>query len=95
MVAFEIVTSRGELLRVTKDSDPELFACLPWSHGAAALVVGWWGCVGVVCTDHNYTQERTLTQPPTYTYIHIIQNKTTGTLGFLVSVELRIIPIKK
>lgn len=33
VMAFEIVTSRGDLLRVTKDSDPELFACLPWSHG--------------------------------------------------------------
>lgn len=50
VVAFEIVTARGELLRVTKHSDPELFATLPWSH---------------------------------------------GTLGFLVAVELRIIPIKK
>ncbi len=50
VVAFEIVTSRGELLRVTQESDPELFAALPWSH---------------------------------------------GTLGFLVAVELRILPIKK
>jgi delta24-sterol reductase len=49
VVAFEIVTSHGELLRVTKDNNPELFYALPWSH---------------------------------------------GTLGFLVAVELRILPIK-
>ena len=48
-MAFEIVTSHGELLRVTKENNPELFFALPWSH---------------------------------------------GTLGFLVAVELRILPIK-
>lgn len=49
VVAFEIVTSHGELLRVTKENNPELFYALPWSH---------------------------------------------GTLGFLVAVELKILPIK-
>lgn len=49
VLAFEIVTSHGELLRVTRESNPDLFYALPWSH---------------------------------------------GTLGFLVAVELKIIPIK-
>jgi len=49
VLAFEIVTSQGELLRVTRENNPELFYALPWSH---------------------------------------------GTLGFLVAVELEIIPIK-
>mgnify|MGYP002635516310 CR=1 FL=1 len=49
ITAFEIVTADGELRRVTMESDPDLFQCLPWSH---------------------------------------------GTLGFLVCVELKIIPIK-
>jgi len=47
--SFDIVTADGTLLHVTRDSHPELFYTLPWSH---------------------------------------------GTLGFLVAVELRIIPIK-
>ncbi len=47
--SFEIVTADGERLVVTKETDPELFAALPWSH---------------------------------------------GTLGFLVSVELEIVPVK-
>ena len=49
VVAFEIVTADGELLRVTRENNPELFYALSWSH---------------------------------------------GTLGFLVAVELRILPIK-
>jgi delta24-sterol reductase len=49
VLAFEIITSHGDLLRVTKEDNPELFYALPWSH---------------------------------------------GTLGFLVAVELKIIPIK-
>lgn len=47
--SYEIVTAEGELLTVTKESDPELFHALPFSH---------------------------------------------GTLGFLVAVELEIIPVK-
>jgi delta24-sterol reductase len=40
VVAYEIVTAEGELLRVTADSDPELFRALPWSHGTLGLLVG-------------------------------------------------------
>lgn len=40
VVAYEIVTAQGELLRVTADSDPELFRALPWSHGTLGLLVG-------------------------------------------------------
>ena len=49
VVAFEIVTADGELVRCTCDQNADLFRALPWSH---------------------------------------------GTLGFLVAVELRIVPIK-
>jgi delta24-sterol reductase len=34
VVAFEIVLANGDFMRVTKDSNPELFYALPWSHGA-------------------------------------------------------------
>jgi delta24-sterol reductase len=40
VVAYEIVTAQGELLRVTAESDPELFRALPWSHGTLGLLVG-------------------------------------------------------
>jgi delta24-sterol reductase len=40
VVAYEIVTAQGDLLRVTADSDPELFRALPWSHGTLGLLVG-------------------------------------------------------
>eukprot|EP00640_Fibrocapsa_japonica_P001930 CAMPEP_0113943062 /NCGR_PEP_ID=MMETSP1339-20121228/18816_1 /TAXON_ID=94617 /ORGANISM="Fibrocapsa japonica" /LENGTH=443 /DNA_ID=CAMNT_0000947817 /DNA_START=468 /DNA_END=1799 /DNA_ORIENTATION=+ /assembly_acc=CAM_ASM_000762 len=49
VVAFEIVTSDGKLVRASKDENPDLYHALPWSH---------------------------------------------GTIGFLVAVELKIIPIK-
>jgi delta24-sterol reductase len=40
VVAYELVTADGERLRVTADSDPELFRALPWSHGTLGLLVG-------------------------------------------------------
>jgi len=49
-VAYEIVLPCGELIRCTKDTHPDLFAAIPWSH---------------------------------------------GTIGFLVSAEIKIIPAKK
>ncbi|MGB5192828.1 MAG: FAD-binding protein [Polyangiales bacterium] len=39
VVAYEIVTADGTLLRVTKESDPELFHALPWSHGTLGFLV--------------------------------------------------------
>lgn len=48
--AFEIVLCDGSVVKCTKESDPDLFYAIPWSH---------------------------------------------GTLGFLVSVELRIVPALK
>ena len=39
VVAYEIVTADGTLMRVTKDSDPELFHALPWSHGTLGFLV--------------------------------------------------------
>ncbi|MFW5920859.1 MAG: FAD-binding oxidoreductase [Polyangiales bacterium] len=36
--AFEIVLSDGSLARVTRESDPELFHALPWSHGTLGFV---------------------------------------------------------
>jgi len=49
VVAYEIVLSNGDQMHVTRDSHPDLFQALPWSH---------------------------------------------GTIGFLVSVEVEIIPVK-
>lgn len=40
VVAYEIVTAKGELLRVTEDQHPELYRALPWSHGTLGLLVG-------------------------------------------------------
>ncbi|KIG18352.1 FAD/FMN-containing dehydrogenase [Enhygromyxa salina] len=40
VVAYEVVTASGELLRVTADSHPELYRALPWSHGTLGLLVG-------------------------------------------------------
>lgn len=40
VVAYEVVTADGELLRVTADSHPDLFRALPWSHGTLGLLVG-------------------------------------------------------
>lgn len=37
--SFEIVTADGERRLVTKDSDPELFHALPWSHGTIGFLV--------------------------------------------------------
>lgn len=36
--AFELVMSDGSLNRVTRESDPELFHALPWSHGTLGLL---------------------------------------------------------
>ena len=40
VVAYEIITAEGELLRVTAIDHPELFRALPWSHGTLGLLVG-------------------------------------------------------
>ncbi|PRQ05323.1 FAD binding domain protein [Enhygromyxa salina] len=40
VVAYELVTAQGELLRVTADSHPDLYRALPWSHGTLGLLVG-------------------------------------------------------
>jgi delta24-sterol reductase len=40
VTAYEIVTAKGELLRVTADNEhSELFRALPWSHGTLGLLV--------------------------------------------------------
>jgi delta24-sterol reductase len=39
VVAYEIVTADGSVLRVTAESDPELFTALPWSHGTLGFLV--------------------------------------------------------
>lgn len=40
VVAYEIVTAKGELLRVTADNEhADLFRALPWSHGTLGLLV--------------------------------------------------------
>ena len=40
VVAYEIVTASGELLRVTADNEhADLFRALPWSHGTLGLLV--------------------------------------------------------
>lgn len=40
VVAYELVTARGELLRVTADNEhADLFRALPWSHGTLGLLV--------------------------------------------------------
>ena len=40
VVAYEIVTARGELLRVTAENEhADLFRALPWSHGTLGLLV--------------------------------------------------------
>jgi delta24-sterol reductase len=40
VVAYEVVLADGSLVRVTRDSDPELYHALPWSHGTLGLLVG-------------------------------------------------------
>jgi delta24-sterol reductase len=40
VTAYEIVTAKGELLRVTADNEhADLFRALPWSHGTLGLLV--------------------------------------------------------
>ncbi len=39
VVAYEVVVADGSLLRVTRDSHPDLFHTLPWSHGTLGLLV--------------------------------------------------------
>ncbi len=39
VVAYELVLADGTILRVTRDSHPELFHALPWSHGTLGLLV--------------------------------------------------------
>jgi len=40
VTAYEIVTAKGELLRVTSDNEhADLFRALPWSHGTLGLLV--------------------------------------------------------
>jgi len=37
--AYEICTSTGEVLIVTKESNPDLFYALPWSHGSLGFLL--------------------------------------------------------
>ncbi|MCY1056492.1 FAD-dependent oxidoreductase [Nannocystis sp. SCPEA4] len=40
VVAYEVVLADGSLVRVTKDSHPDLFRAMGWSHGTLGLLVG-------------------------------------------------------
>lgn len=37
--AYEICTSAGEVIHVTKESNPDLFYALPWSHGSIGFLL--------------------------------------------------------
>ena len=39
VLTYELVDSRGEVVRVTEQSDPKLFYALPWSHGTLGFLV--------------------------------------------------------
>ena len=39
-VAYELVLPSGELVRCSKDENPELFAAVPWSYGTLGFLVG-------------------------------------------------------
>ena len=39
VVAYEVILADGSLLRVTRESHPDLFRALPWSHGTLGLLV--------------------------------------------------------
>ena len=39
VVAYEICTSSGEVIKVTKESNPDLFYALPWSHGSLGFLL--------------------------------------------------------
>lgn len=39
VVAYELATPSGEVMKVTADSDPELFYALPWSHGSLGFLM--------------------------------------------------------
>ena len=40
VVEYEMVMGDGKILKVTKDSAPDLFYTLPWSHGSLGFLVG-------------------------------------------------------
>jgi len=40
VVEYEMIMGDGKYLRVTKDSHPDLFHALPWSHGSLGFLVG-------------------------------------------------------
>ncbi|CAD6192582.1 unnamed protein product [Caenorhabditis auriculariae] len=41
ILEYELVTSSGEVIKVTKDNEhSDLFYCLPWSHGTLGFLVG-------------------------------------------------------
>eukprot|EP00939_MAST-03C_sp_MAST-3C-sp1_P004531 g4531.t1 len=40
VVEYEMVMGDGKVLRVTKESHPDLFHALPWSHGSLGFLVG-------------------------------------------------------
>ena len=39
VVAYEIITSTGEILNVTAKNDPDLFYAIPWSSGTLGFLV--------------------------------------------------------
>mmetsp|Transcript_3665 Transcript_3665/g.10525 ORF Transcript_3665/g.10525 Transcript_3665/m.10525 type:complete len:577 (-) Transcript_3665:395-2125(-) len=39
VVAYEICTPDADILKVTEESDPELFRALPWSHGSLGFLM--------------------------------------------------------
>lgn len=61
VVAYEIITSKGELMKVTEESDPELFFAMPWSHGSLCFLVS------VEARMINIKQYVKMTYIPTYT----------------------------
>ncbi|CAE7366464.1 unnamed protein product [Symbiodinium microadriaticum] len=59
IVAFEIVTSEGDKLLVTKDSNPDLFYALPWSCGSIGFLTAVTVKITKVC--HMYDSSNTCT----------------------------------
>ena len=39
IVAYQVVLADGSLVRASKTENPDLYYCLPWSHGTLGFVV--------------------------------------------------------
>jgi delta24-sterol reductase len=59
--AYKICTSTGELITVTKESNPDLFYALPWSHGSLGFLLSV--TVELIQVKHYIK----ITYVPTYT----------------------------